>query len=1119
MKVRTSVLRGFALLALSSLTFAACDESTTPPAPPAPTVTVAPSTVTLQMGQSATLSAAVSGSANQNVTWRSGNTAVANVSAAGVVTTVAPGTTGIIAISQADTTARAVASVTVNPAQTVPVTLTLVPEQAQVQVNSTVTLVGVVGGPAGVSQTVNYTSSDTTIATVTPTGGVVRGVRAGPATITARAAADANVVRTANITVTAGPVTPPVTISITPTTATTGVGDSVRFVANVQGSTNTAVTWTSTNTAVVRVNAQGYAVGVAPGTAVITAASAANPAVTVNATVIVTAATPPPPPPSISIASVLLPNGTPINPLNVAGQINATVNVSAVPANNVRSVALELVNPQGNVVEVCRQDFTPALGTTQSVATINCPINTAAIDEMGRAVFLNQNYQLRAVAFDSLVGGRFATPAGNEVARAVFCPQGQTEQCVLRFNNVNFLSTLMVGGPNFANDPLGRRWYDSFTVTATPTIFTPGDASAILAVSAYRSSQIDPATGVITGAPINTQTINPTAPFGPQTVTFNASNLGAIEDSVFIVAQTTTAQSFVVNPILGNPNVFSNPGQWLRIDTWAPRVNMGTAFPNPYINNTVTFSLSPHCTVAGTPAGCQTTDMGVDRQNEAGNIVFDIVDAATGAVVAGGTNVTNAAGVAETMTNQAYVLRITIRDALGNQRVVFRGWDGVISSTRAGSARFGVDRTAPTMTGAAADAGGVARLTGRTNDPTPITFSFTFVDAATPPAGPSGFEPNPVTVQLRLFNAANPNGICVDPTTTIFTFGNCSAQVSGTAWIPQVDPTDANTQGYFVLTAWVTDAAGNVSTQYPFTTLQDYLPPTIGALTVQSVLNGGMPYTMSAQIGDNVDLGTAWAVIGYSNRDDLADAATYFIIQQKETLGTYGHIPLNTNVTFGELTIPSTIRSITVTDAATHRPTTTRYVAHVAEYVVRDVAGVQLSGGVNALGGNLCPLAVVPTDFAAAASTQNCTLRRANILPAYHFGNPSGNTLDWTTAGPLNNNAALGELSIFRMAPTDAGQGWPANTVDAVITGPFQTFQNPFPNGVRFYAVDSQGRAHLLTDAATVTVTDRTEEMRRVWRYTWGGSATLPAGTTGVFAMGIAANGDAIVTRVQTAPY
>jgi len=79
-------------------------------------VTVTPSSPTLNVGDKITLVATVTGGAgltNRNVTWSSGNAAVATVDANGVVTAVGGGTTSIIAASAQNPAVKGAASVTV----------------------------------------------------------------------------------------------------------------------------------------------------------------------------------------------------------------------------------------------------------------------------------------------------------------------------------------------------------------------------------------------------------------------------------------------------------------------------------------------------------------------------------------------------------------------------------------------------------------------------------------------------------------------------------------------------------------------------------------------------------------------------------------------------------------------------------------------------------------------------------------------------------------------------------------------------------------------------------------------------------------------------------------------
>ena len=130
---------------------------------------------------------------------------------------------------------------------------------------------------------VGWTSSDTTIATVTSPGGSVTGVAIGSATITATAQ---GISGTATVTVTVANITSLV-INTTQgsttnqTTATiSGAPNTLQFYAYANGSANNdvtnAVTWTSSNTQVATISTgltsgSGLATSVAPGTTNITA--------------------------------------------------------------------------------------------------------------------------------------------------------------------------------------------------------------------------------------------------------------------------------------------------------------------------------------------------------------------------------------------------------------------------------------------------------------------------------------------------------------------------------------------------------------------------------------------------------------------------------------------------------------------------------------------------------------------------------------------------------------------------------------------------------------------------------------------------------------------------------
>jgi len=120
---------------------------------------------------------------------------------------------------------------------------------------------------------VTWSSSDTTVATVSRTG-FVTAKGAGTATITATSEGKSG---TATITVTSAPV-PVASVTVTPSSASVPVGQTVQLSATPKDANGNplsgrAVTWSSSDTAIATVNASGRVTAKAPGSATITAAS------------------------------------------------------------------------------------------------------------------------------------------------------------------------------------------------------------------------------------------------------------------------------------------------------------------------------------------------------------------------------------------------------------------------------------------------------------------------------------------------------------------------------------------------------------------------------------------------------------------------------------------------------------------------------------------------------------------------------------------------------------------------------------------------------------------------------------------------------------------------------
>lgn len=146
-------------------------------------------TLSLTTGASSTLAATVtpSNASNKSVTWSSSNTSVATVSSTGVVKGVKAGT-ATITVRTASGGKTATCKVTVNDIAVTGVTLNR--QNLALNVGKTGTLTATVAPSNATNKAVNWSSSNTGVATVSSTG-VVKGIKAGTATITARTASGA----------------------------------------------------------------------------------------------------------------------------------------------------------------------------------------------------------------------------------------------------------------------------------------------------------------------------------------------------------------------------------------------------------------------------------------------------------------------------------------------------------------------------------------------------------------------------------------------------------------------------------------------------------------------------------------------------------------------------------------------------------------------------------------------------------------------------------------------------------------------------------------------------------------------------------------------------------------
>lgn len=162
-------------------------------------VSVSPTSVTLGVGATQQLTPAIApnSATNKNVSYSSNATGIATVSDAGLITAISAGN-AIITVTTADGDFTATCSVTV----TAPVSVsgvTLNKSETSIEIGSTETLVAAITPIDASNKSVNWTSNNEGVATVS--GGIVTAQGAGEATITVTTV-DGNFTATCDVTVT-----------------------------------------------------------------------------------------------------------------------------------------------------------------------------------------------------------------------------------------------------------------------------------------------------------------------------------------------------------------------------------------------------------------------------------------------------------------------------------------------------------------------------------------------------------------------------------------------------------------------------------------------------------------------------------------------------------------------------------------------------------------------------------------------------------------------------------------------------------------------------------------------------------------------------------------------------
>ncbi len=365
-------------------------------------IVLTPSTASIQVGTTITLSAVVFDAAgnamrNRRVVWTSEKETIATVSQSGVVIAVAPGDVRIAA-SSGGKSASATITVSARPVSLVRVT----PASATISVGSSIPLQAEAldaSGAVVLGRPVTWASSTETIAIVSANG-LVAGLSAGSVTITATIDGRSG---TAAISVTPQPVA---SVTITPAADTALVGERAMFRATALDAQNQPLTdrfvlWSSSNPAVAPVSSEGEVIALAIGSARIRATVEGKVA---EATMLVT---------PIPVARIAVtPNQVTLNP-GQTSQLTVTLTDSAGNALSGRSITfatsdaqIATVSSNGLIVAVAEGAATIQVvseGKTATAAITVNPIPVAIVSITPNAVSLlpGQTRRLVAQALDA----------------------------------------------------------------------------------------------------------------------------------------------------------------------------------------------------------------------------------------------------------------------------------------------------------------------------------------------------------------------------------------------------------------------------------------------------------------------------------------------------------------------------------------------------------------------------------------------------------------------------------------------------------------------------------------------------------------------------------------------
>lgn len=235
--------------------------------------------LSLEVGDTFPLKATVTpaDATNPAIVWSSNKPAVATVDENGKVTALTPGN-AVITVATVNGGKTDACSVSVSakpgpgpePGGDVS-EVTIMPASAEIKEGETVQLSATVT-PAEASQAVEWASLDTSVATVDENG-LVKGIAQGSTKIFARSKADPDKQGSCEITVIQDPTLKGIALTVSELNLEVGKAQTLTVIYTPSYASNKNVTWTSSNSSIATVSAEGKVTALAEGSATVTATS------------------------------------------------------------------------------------------------------------------------------------------------------------------------------------------------------------------------------------------------------------------------------------------------------------------------------------------------------------------------------------------------------------------------------------------------------------------------------------------------------------------------------------------------------------------------------------------------------------------------------------------------------------------------------------------------------------------------------------------------------------------------------------------------------------------------------------------------------------------------------